>query len=131
MPDDSRAQCHPLTTACLAAGSQLRAEIQQFVGGVALNDLPALSFQAARLAFVPLSEQRAEAKHSQFSKELKKAPHSGAPKLSLLDRMPEIHAVLRESNDGLEQLSRDASAVSHPIRAAGALTFSAHPDWEA
>jgi hypothetical protein len=79
---------------------------------------------------IPLCEIGAERKHAQMNRELEKAPHSGAPKLSLVDRMPEINMMLRESPNSLTELAEAMGKLRHVVNAAPVMGYSGHPDWQ-
>jgi hypothetical protein len=103
--------------------------MQRFSQGSNLfQDTPALAFAVARIAMAPLSERAVERKHRLMSMETSRAYHSGAPSLSLRERMPEVQQLLSKKPEFLTELSNWCSRVYHPVAALRTLGLASHPD---
>ena len=129
MPRPMQDQCHSLTLSFCRPGA-LRTECEDFVAGAPAHALSLFSHQCGRLSSILLCEIAVERKHAQFNRELETSPHSGAAKLSLVDRYPEIREHLRAQPAEIQRLGRVMSKVAHPVNAAIHMGYAGHPDWQ-
>lgn len=93
-----------------------------------LSDFEELFVNAARLAMIPLVEITVEGKHALVQKELKRSPHSGAPSLSLLQRLPPIIRRIDEDPAYLDEVAAMCSRTYHPKKSSRELGIQGHPD---
>ena len=119
---------HPLTLQFLHPGSPLRQQLEQYVDGTSLSELPELQMQISKFALSSSTERSIEAKHAHMHKELLHAPRASAPVLSLADRLPEIVQHLRQSPEMLVDLAEHLRVSYHPINAVSALGLEQHPE---
>ena len=93
-----------------------------------LSDFEDLFFNAVRLAMIPLVEITVEGKHALVQKELKRAPHAGAPSLSLLQRLPPFMRKLDADPGFIKEMAEICLGIYHPKNSACALGVQGHPD---
>ena len=86
---------HRLTWLVFSQGSVLRHQMEQFISGTALIELPELRSRVRELFFCPLAERIQEGDHSRVSRYIATRVASGQT-VSLTVRQPEIEAIMRD-----------------------------------
>jgi hypothetical protein len=116
---------HRVASRVLGHGLDLRREVDEFIAGKPLDDLPALQDEVYPKAFITIVERRGEALHSELHKALA-GRRTGGSYASVALRMPEMRDCARPST--YEQFAQHIREVRNPKRAAMLLNLGAHPD---
>jgi hypothetical protein len=81
---------HRLSVRFLAHGENLRRELDSYIAGIPLSDLPSLSTEVAKLAFIPVVERIIEARAGHLRHSLKDHKIKSGKGASLGLRLPEL-----------------------------------------
>jgi len=93
--DRDKGHRHPLTLKLFAEKGGLRAEMECFFRGAALNILPALLCMAARIMLIPLNERSIEARHRDVALGVRSAPNPSPSYISWTLRSTEVKQRMR------------------------------------
>ena len=119
---------HRLTLKYLAAGTEGRREMEAFVGGAPLEDLPTLRKFVWSLQFAPTVERVQEGDHSIVNTFVNKRGRFSGAFVSTRLRFQEIRAVVAEPSN-CRKLAACYDLVDDPDVLARQLGFSMHPLW--
>jgi len=117
---------HPITVELFGPG-QLRTELDQFLGGIPLRELPNLVLFAVKMMCIPLNERSIEARHRDVALSVRAAPNNSTTWVSWNLRSPEIWEHLKESPGFLQEFADAACEVREVLRAAIRLGLSDYP----
>ena len=116
---------HRITWKWLHKGSPLRHDVEKFVAGTLLQDLPVLHRHVAELILIPVSERIIEAEHSLVHRSSHLRNVSGAY-VSIRRRATEIERALEHDSASFLQLFED---LADPSVMAAQLHLTKHPLW--
>ena len=119
-------QHHHLSQRMLSHGSPVRVEVNRFIEGEALGNLPSLEHLAGCFRLVQVSERYLEASHSILKRKV--APNSAGPVISLSRRLWRLTMDIDIDPSTLMQVA-DLYEVARDIKSLPArLGLAGHPD---
>ena len=126
MPNDLRAASHRVSARVLALGTEMRAQLEQFLAGTPMARLPALCREILVLKFICLAERYIEGTHSLVSRWLRSKRYLPVA-VSLARRFPSMELMLQQHPECLQSLV-ECFEECRSLKALPALTGCAgHP----
>ena len=118
---------HRITWSWMNKHSPIRAELESFSQGAALEELPLLRHRLAEMMLVPTAERRQEADHALIDRYVQTS--ASGPYISLVLRRPQIESIC-SSEAGRAQFIKILHAKCRdPKKIARALSLAQHPLW--
>lgn len=116
---------HPLTRKAFDARSPLRAELNLYLSGVEIDDLPQLSHFGACFRFVQITERYFEASHSVVKRKV--PPNSAGPMVSLCRRLYRLAVDIAISPAILQEVAHHFDVARNLKSLPTCLGLAGHP----
>eukprot|EP00971_Amphidinium_carterae_P096491 1909440-Amphidinium_carterae.4 len=107
---------------------ELRTELDRWLQGVPLSDVPALEAEIGKLSLIPVCERIIEARGSQVSSQFRKHTHAGPVRASLALRLPQIRKMFLSDEDTARSFSSAWMTARNVTKAVHELHLAAHPE---
>ena len=117
---------HSLTRHLLLKSGDLRRDLDRFVAGCSLQELPRLEFMASCFRLVQITERSYEAAHSIVKRKV--PPNAAGPVVSLSLRLHDLARAVKLEPNTLMEVAAEFSEARQVRRIPGLLGLAAHPD---
>ena len=126
LTDTQKETCHDLTRKVFSESLPMRAQLESFLRGQAISDLPELGRLRMEMMFIPILEQSIERRHAMLHQRIQSAHNHSGPYVSLVQRGSEIEALLSEPGR-LQMLADLCASVRTPPLVIRGLGLQLHP----
>ena len=127
LSDEQKSSCHDLTRKVFSPSLPLRQQVERFLRGANMTELPELSRLRVEMAFIPILEQSIERRHAMMHQRIQSAHNHSGPYVSIIQRSSEIEHVLSEPGH-LQSLADFCTSVRTPPLVIRGLGLQLHPE---